>query len=306
MENFLKKIKEEAKKNPKKIAFPDFAEARVAEAISIIKSEGIAIPIEPVIDPKKYASRLAEIRGISLQEAEEKLKDPYYFATMMLEAGEVDGVLCGPNGTSRERILPALEILKLHRVSGFLFMVLPKTVDADAANGGTLLFADCAVNIDPSIEELAQIAIDTADSAKRFGIDPKVAMLSFSTAGSSKDAHALKMREAAKIAKEKRPDLEIEGELQVDAALIDSIGEIKDPGSKIAGHANVLIFPNLEAGNIGYKLVERLAGAKAIGPILQGLSKPVNEVSRGCSVEDIVNLTAITAVLEFTHVHPRH
>lgn len=297
MENFLKKIKEEAKKNPKKIAFPDFAEPRVAEAIKIIKSEGIAIPIEPVIDAKKYAARLAEIRKISLPEAEEKLKDPYYFATMMLEAGEVDGVICGPNGTSRERILPALEILKLHRVSGFLSMILPKTVDEDAANGGIQLFADCAVNIDPSVEELAQIAIDTADSAKKFGIDPKVAMLSFSTAGSSKDAHAMKMRDAAKIAKEKRPDLEIEGELQVDAALIDSIGEIKDPGSKIAGHANVLIFPNLEAGNIGYKLVERLAGAKAIGPILQGLSKSVNEVSRGCSVEDIVNLSAIIQLL---------
>mgnify|MGYP001607503973 FL=1 len=130
---------------------------------------------------------------------------------MMLEAGDVDGVICGPNGTSRERILPALEILKLHRVSGFLFMVLPKTVDADAANGGILLFADCAVNIDPTVEELAEIAIDTADSAKKFGIEPKVAMISFSTAGSSNDPHALKMREAAKIAKKLRPDLEIEG-----------------------------------------------------------------------------------------------
>ncbi len=294
MKNFLQKIKEAAKRNPKKIAFPDFAEPRVASAITQIKSEGIAIPIEPVVDPKKYAVRLSELRKMTLQEAEEKLKDPYYFATMMLEAGEVDAVICGPQGTSHDRILPALEILKIHRVSGFFFMVLPKTVNEDAANGGILLFADCAVNIDPSDEELAQIAIDTADSAKKFGINPKVALLSFSTAGSSKDPHAQKMREAAKIAKKLRPDLEIEGEMQVDAALIDSIGEIKDPGSKIAGHANVLIFPNLEAGNIGYKLVERLAGAKAIGPILQGLSKPLNEVSRGCSVEDIVNLTAIT------------
>ena len=153
------------------------------------------------------------------------------------------------------------------------------------------------MNIDPNVEELAEIAIDTADSAKKFGIEPKVAMLSFSTAGSSNDPHALKMREAAKIAKKLRPDLEIEGEMQVDAALIDAIGEMKDPGSHIAGHANVLIFPNLEAGNIGYKLVERLAGAKAVGPILQGLSKPLNEVSRGCSVDDIVNLTAITQLL---------
>lgn len=294
MENFLQKIKAEAKKNPKRIAFPDFAEPRIAEAIEQIKSEGIAIPVEPVIDPKKYSARLSELRKITLQEAEEKLKDPYYFATMMLEAGDVDGVICGPSGNSHDRILPSLQILKLHRVSGFFFMVLPKTVDSDAANGGILLFADCAVNIDPSPEELAQIAIDTADSAKKFGLDPKVAMLSFSTAGSSKDPHAIKISEAAKIAKTLRPDLEIEGELQVDAALIDSIGEMKDPGSKIAGHANVLIFPNLEAGNIGYKLVERLAGAKAIGPILQGLSKPLNELSRGCSVEDIVNLTAIT------------
>lgn len=297
MKDFLEKIKTQGSVKLKKIAFPDFADPRVAEAMKIIQTQGIAAPVEPVIDAKKYAARLSEIRKISLQEAEEKLTNPYYFATMMLEAGNVDAVICGPNGTSKERILPALEILKLHRVSGFFFMVLPKTVNEDAANGGILLFADCAVNIDPTEEELAQIAIDTADSAKKFGIKPQVAMLSFSTAGSSKDAHALKMRKAAKIAKSMRPDLEIEGEMQVDAALIDSVAQLKDPGSHIAGHANVLIFPNLEAGNIGYKLVERLAGAKAVGPILQGLSKPLNEVSRGCSVEDIVNLAAITRLL---------
>lgn len=281
MKNFLLKIKERAKKNPKKIAFPDFADPRVKKAIKIIEKEGIAIPVLPKIDPKKP-------------------EDRYTRATMMLEAGEVDGVICGPLGTSRQRILPALKIIKskkkFHRVSGFFFMILPKTVGRDAANGGVLLFADCAVNIEPSARELADIAIDSAETAKRFGLKPKIAMLSFSTAGSSQDAHAKKMREAAKIAKRKKPNLQIEGEMQVDAALIDSVGAQKNPGSKIAGRANVLIFPNLEAGNIGYKLVERLAGAKAVGPILQGLSKPLNEVSRGCTVEDIVNLAAITSV----------
>ncbi|MBI4127379.1 phosphate acetyltransferase [Candidatus Peregrinibacteria bacterium] len=296
MKNFLQKIKEKAKKNPKKIAFPDFAERRVAAAMAIIKRQGLAIPVKPVIDPKKYAARFAALRGCTLAEAEKKLRDRYCYATMMLEAGDVDGVICGPLGSSRERILPALEILKLHRISGFFFMVLPKTVTKDAANGGVLLFADCAVNIDPSAQELADIAIDSAKTAAKFGLKPKVAMLSFSTAGSSQNEHAKKMREAARIAKKKNSRLKIEGEMQVDAALIDSVGKSKSPGSQIAGRANVLIFPNLEAGNIGYKLVERLANAKAVGPILQGLAKPLNEVSRGCDVEDIVNVAAITSM----------
>jgi phosphate acetyltransferase len=175
-------------------------------------------------------------------------------------------------------------------------MVLPASVEADAANGGVLLFADCAVNISPSTEELAQIALDTADTAKTFGLEPVVALLSFSTAGSTEHPLTQRIRDAAAIARTLRPELPIEGEVQVDAALIDSIGHKKDPGFTLAGKANVLIFPELEAGNIGYKLVERLAGATAIGPILQGLKKPVNELSRGSDVEDIVNLATITCI----------
>ena len=175
-------------------------------------------------------------------------------------------------------------------------MILPASVDEDAANGGVLVFADCAINVEPDEKTLADIAIDSAETAKRFGVEPVIAILSFSTAGSSDHSLAQKIRAAAALVKSRRPDLIVEGEMQVDAALMDQIGALKDPGSPVAGHANVLILPNLESGNIAYKLVERLAGAKAIGPLLQGLKKPVNEVSRGCSVEDIVNLAAITSV----------
>lgn len=275
MQSFLKKIKTRAKKNPKKILFPDFDDKRVKEAIKIIKKEKTAIPFT--------------IEGLD-----------YIEATKILKKGVVDALICGPKGNSKERILPALKIIKTkhgERASSFFIMILPKNVDKDAANGGILIFADCALNIDPNEKELAQIAIDSANSAKKLGLNPKVAILSFSTAGSSQDEHVKKIRKAAEIAKKKMPNLQIEGELQADAALMDTVAKIKDPESKIAGRANVLIFPNLESGNIAYKLVERLAGAKAIGPIIQGLNKPVNELSRACSVEDIVNLAAITSVL---------
>ena len=305
MDAFLKQIRERAKKNPKRVVFAEGNEPRVKEAIEMILHEGLAIPVtfgDPVADPhfEDFVKKFMELRGATEEEAQEKMKMPHYFATMMVQEGLADGMIAGPTATSRERILPALEIIKtkekFHKVSGFFFMVLPVTVDADAANGGILLFADCAVNVDPDVPTLADIAIDSAETAKRFGIEPVIAMLSFSTAGSSEHPFTKKTRDAAALVKSRRPDLTVEGEMQVDAALMDKIGALKDPGSSVAGHANVLIFPDLEAGNIGYKLVERLAGAKAIGPILQGLRKPVNEVSRGSSAEDIVNLAAITTI----------
>ncbi len=305
MEAFLKQIWERAKQNPKRVVFAEGNEPRVKEAIEVIMREGLAVPVtfgDPASDPhfEDFVKKFMELRGATEEEARSKLATPHYFATMMVQEGLADGMIAGPTATSRERILPALEIIKtkekFHKVSGFFFMVLPSTVDADAANGGILLFADCALNVDPDVPTLADIAIDSAETAKRFGVDPVIAMLSFSTAGSTEHPLTKKIRDAAALVKSRRPDLLVEGEMQVDAALMDSIGALKDPGSPVAGKANVLIFPNLEAGNIGYKLVERLAGAKAIGPILQGLRKPVNEVSRGSSAEDIVNLAAITTI----------
>lgn len=305
MQNFLSQIKDRARRNPKRIVFAEPEEPRVREAIEKIKAEGTAVPVsfgKPEDDAhfETYVKRLQELRGASEEEARSKMKNPHYFATMMVHMGDADGMIAGPTAASRERILPALEIIKtkekFHKVSGFFFMILPPSVSEDAANGGVLIFADCAVNVEPDVQTLADIAIDSAETAKRFGVEPKVAMLSFSTAGSSEHPLAQKMRDAAKLVHERKPDLPVEGEVQVDAALMDQVGALKDPGSPVAGHANVLIFPDLESGNIGYKLVERLAGAKAIGPILQGLKKPVNEVSRGCSVEDIVNLAAITTL----------
>lgn len=305
MNSFIEQIKTRARLDPKRIVFPESKEPRVQEAMERIINEGLAKPLSfenPEQDAHftRYVQEFMKLRGASKEEARSKLKNDHYFATMMLQMGDADGMIAGPTVPSRERILPALEIIqtkeKFHKVSGFFFMVLPRHVDSDAANGGILLFADCAVNIDPDVKTLADIAIDTAETAKRFGLTPQIAMLSFSTAGSSDHPLVQKIREATALVKSRRPDLAIEGEVQVDAALMDKIGALKDPNSPVAGHANVLIFPDLEAGNIGYKLVERLAGAKAIGPILQGLRKPVNEVSRGCSAEDIVNLAAITSI----------
>lgn len=305
MKQFLERIKRQAKENPKRIVFAEGTEPRVVKAAQIIRKEGFAIPIlliNPEEEPhfESYAQEYAKLRELPLEEAREAMKKPHHFATMMVQMGDADGMIAGPTAASKERILPAFQIIKTkekgHKASAFFFMVLPKTVDSDAANGGILLFADCAVNVQPTPEELANIAIDTAESAKRFGLEPKIAMLSFSTAGSSDNPEVKEIQKAAALVMAKRPDLKVSKDMQVDAALMDAVGEIKAPHSAVAGDANVLIFPDLEAGNIGYKLVERLAGAKAIGPILQGLNKPINELSRGCNTDDIVNLTAITSL----------
>ncbi|KKR24111.1 MAG: phosphotransacetylase, phosphate acetyltransferase [Candidatus Peregrinibacteria bacterium GW2011_GWE2_39_6] len=244
---------------------------------------------------KAYAKTYFEMRKGAITEKaalEEMENNINTFGTMLVEMGEVDGMISGTTFPTSDTVRPALRIIKtkekFHKVSGFFFMILEKRI---------LLFADCAILEDPNSNELADIAIDTAETARRFGIEPRVAMLSFSTAGSG-GSHPFvkKVQEATKMVKYKRPDLIVEGEMQVDAALIPAVCRRKFPQIKTPGDFNVLIFPDLQSGNISYKLVQRLAGADAIGPILQGLNKPVNDLSRGCSAEDIANLAAFTTI----------
>jgi len=325
---FINGIKEIAKSNLKRIVLPEGNEERTLIAASIINSENIAkvILIGDEAEIKDKAEKLdISISGIEIQDPGHSLKtsifaneyyimrkakgmteenasiimsDPMYYATMMVKMNFADGMVSGAIHTTGELLRPALQIIKTGPgasiVSSFFVMIMK---DISFGEDGMILFADCAVNPNPNENELASIAISTAESAKKLcNIEPKVAMLSFSTMGSAEHELVEKVKNAVKIANSARPDLEIEGEMQVDAALIDKVAKKKAPGSKVAGIANVLIFPDLQSGNIGYKLVERLAGAIAIGPICQGFAKPVNDLSRGCSVEDIVNVVAITAV----------
>jgi len=321
-------IWEKAKKNKKVIALPEGSEERAIKAAGIIKKEGLAEPVligikeiiqasakklnvdlsdVRIIEPAKsdyyenYVNLFYELRkakGVTPESAKETMKDEIYFATMMVKSGYADGMVSGAVHSTGDLLRPAMQIIKtlpgISIVSSSFIMELP---DKDFGEDGVLLFADCAVNPNPNAEELASIAIATAGTAKSLcGIEPRIAMLSFSTKGSAKHELVDKVIEATKIAKEKAPDLLIDGELQLDAALIKKIGDMKAPGSPVAGKANVLIFPDLQAGNIGYKLVQRLAKAEAIGPVSQGFAKPINDLSRGCSVDDIVNVAAITAV----------
>ena len=263
---------------------------------------GIEI-VDPKSSPKAadYAARLYEIRkakGMTEEEAAQKVADPMYYGVMMVKLGDADGLVSGAIHSTGDMLRPALQIIKskpgIKTVSSCFLMECPnKTFGQE----GVLVFADCAVNIEPTSEELANIALGAADSAKSLaGMEPKVAMLSFSTKGSAKHDDVTLVQEATRIAKEMAPDLQLDGELQLDAALVPGVGKLEAPGSAVAGQANTLVFPNLNAGNIGYKLVERLAGANAYGPILQGIAKPCNDLSRGCSVDDIVATVAITAV----------
>lgn len=319
MKSFLQKIYTSAKKHPKRIVFPEGEDERVLKAIEIIQKENFAYPILlgdiktiqkkakklkinwdkiEIHNPKtsslkeKYTKRLFKLRekkGLTLNEAKKKIKDKNYFGTMMVENNYADGMITGSSSTTAEAIRPALEIIKthekFHKVSGIFFMILDKQL---------LLFADTSIIINPSVSDLVDITIDSSKTAKKFGIKPRIALLSFSTKGSAITAETKKIQEALKKIKKKDPSLIIDGEMQVDAALVKEVAKKKCPNSVIQGNANVLIFPNLEAANIAYKLVERLAGAKAIGPFLQGLKKPINDLSRGCSYEDIVNVTAFT------------
>lgn len=323
MHNFIRKVKSQAKKTQKHIVFPEGTEERILRAtkeiiehkiakITLIgptstiknKAKKLGIEIEwekiKIIDPKKstisqqYAHELFKLRkdkGITKEKALELIKnDINYFGTMMVQMNDAEGMITGTTYPTADSIRPALEIIKtkekFHKVSGIYFMALGKR---------TLLFADTAITIEPNSHDLVDIAIDTAETAKKFGITPRIAMLSFSTKGSANHPVIDKVKEAVKMIKDKRPDLIVDGELQVDAALVPRIAKRKCPNSPIQGNANILIFPNLEAANIAYKLVERLANAQAIGPLLQGLKKPINDLSRGCSYQDIVNITAFTA-----------
>ena len=317
-----------AKNNLKRIVLPEGTEIRTLKAADIILGEKAAklilignaeeihrIAVEnelknigeaTIVDPetypemKKYSDLLFDIRkskGMTPEEAEKLAKDPLYLACLMIKNGDADGELAGAQNTTGNVLRPAFQIVKtkpgIKIVSGALLMFTPAE---EYGEKGLFVFADCAVNPNPNAEELASIAVSTAETAKQIaGFEPKVAMLSFSTKGSAQHELVDKVVEATRIAKEMAPELLIDGEMQADAALVETVGKSKAPGSPVAGEANVLVFPDLQSGNIAYKLVERLSGAKAIGPVLQGIAAPINDLSRGCSVEDIVRMITITA-----------
>ena len=320
MSDFLDRMKAAAKADKKTIVLPEGEDPRTIEAAKKIVEEDLAnlvilgdpaqidVPGVTVIDPataeqhEAYAAKFAELRakkGVTIEQAREQMNDATYFGTMMVKMGDADGLVSGACHSTANTLRPALQILKTapgtKLVSAF-FIMCTKTPEYGA--DGTLLFADCGLNIDPTADELSEIAIASAESWKAFmpGEDPKVAMLSFSTMGSAKGEVPAKVQEAVKLAHEKAPELSLDGDLQLDAALVQSVADLKAPGSTVAGNANILVFPDLEAGNIGYKLVQRFGGAEAYGPVLQGIAQPVNDLSRGCSADDIVGVVAITAV----------
>jgi len=257
---------------------------------------------DPATSPlrEQYARQFHELRkhkGVTPEQAREIVADPLYFGCMMVYAGEADGQVSGATHSTADTVRPALQILKTapdcKLVSSFFVMIVP---DCPYGENGLFIYADCGLVINPDAEQLAEIAVQSAKTMRSLlGFEPRVAMLSFSTKGSGQDPIADKVIEATRIARERRPDLLIDGELQADAALVDWIAKRKAPDSPVAGRANVLIFPDLNAGNICYKLTQRLAKAQAYGPVLQGLRKPVNDLSRGCDANDIVNVAAITA-----------
>ena len=324
----MKKIWEAAKSNKKKIVLPEGNEERTIAAAQKICNLGLAYPIligdkeeiltkakeldvdlsqVEIINPnesedlQKYINAFYELRkakGVTMEKAEKIVRDPLYFATMMVKLDDADGMVSGAVHTTGDLLRPGLQIIKtapgVSCVSSFFIMEVPNSPYGD---NGLLFFADCAVNPMPTEDMLASIAIATADNAKLLSkINPKVAMLSFSTMGSADHEVVDKVRNATIKARELRPDLEIDGELQIDAAIVPNVASQKAPESNVAGKANVLVFPDLQAGNIGYKLVQRFANAEAIGPVCQGFAKPINDLSRGCSSEDIVNVVALTAV----------
>jgi phosphate acetyltransferase len=325
--DLLANIKKNAQFHCKRIVLPEGTEERTLKAADIVINEKVAkitllgnpdkinemaknfglknISQATIINPLKHAKKdeyidlmveLRKAKGLTKSNAQKLVEDPLYLATIMIKNGDADGEVAGAMNATGDVLRPAFQFVKtlpgISVVSGAFIMILK---DKEFGNDGIMVFADCAVHPNPTDHELAEIAIATAKTTKALaGFEPRVAMLSFSTKGSAKHEMVDKVINATRIAKEMAPDLKIDGELQADAAIIEAIGKSKAPGSEIAGKANVLIFPTLESGNIAYKLVQRLAHAEAIGPILQGMAAPINDLSRGCSVSDIINLIAIT------------
>ena len=324
---FIDEIKARAKACKKTIVLPETEDERTYKAAETVLKEGLAdlvlvgskeeieknkgtydISGATIVDPatdartEGYIAKLVELRqkkGMTPEQAKELLLSNYlYYGVMMVKMGDADGMVSGACHSTADTLRPCLQILKTKPgtklVSAFFLMVVP---NCDMGANGTFIFADAGLEQNPDPEKLANIAISSADSFKLLvEKEPVVAMLSHSTKGSAKHADVDKVVDATKIAQELAPELALDGELQLDAAIVPSVGESKAPGSKVAGHANVLVFPDLDAGNIGYKLVQRLAKAGAYGPVLQGLSMPVNDLSRGCFADDIVGVVAITAV----------
>lgn len=328
MANIIEQLIRKAQSNKQRIVLPESLEERTITAADKALADGLAdiilignreaildkaaqlglqhigqaTIIDPTTSPKtdEYAQLLAQLRakkGMTIEQAREQVKNPLYFGCLVIKSGDADGQISGALSTTGDTLRPALQIIKcapgITCVSGAMLLI---TNAHEYGDDGVLVMGDVAVTPVPDANQLAQIAVCTAQTAKAVaGIEPRVAMLSFSTKGSAKHEAVDKVTEATALAREMAPELLIDGELQADAALVPSVGEKKCPGSPVAGRANVLVAPCLEVGNIGYKLVQRLGGAEAIGPILQGIARPVNDLSRGCSVDDIYKMVAITA-----------
>lgn len=326
--SFIEKIKERARTEIKTIVLPEATDSRILEAAQIVKNEGYAkiiligdeekvkeiandkgINIEniQIVNPLKdkkteeYAKALYELRkskGMTEEQAHQLILDPVYFGMMMVKLNEADGLVSGAAHSTSDTLRPALQILKTapgtKLVSAFFIMVVP---NCEYGSNGTFIFADSGLNEEPDSDKLSEIAISSSKSFEQLiGEKAKVAMLSYSTYGSAHSASTEKIIEATRLVKEKAPELMVDGELQLDAAIVPEVAEFKAKGSPLKGRTNVLIFPDLSAGNIGYKLVQRLAKAEAYGPLCQGIAKPVNDLSRGCSSQDIAGVVAITAV----------
>ena len=326
--NLIDKMIQRAKASKQRIVLPEGTEERTLRAADKLLSDEIAniillgdpkeiigkaqqldltnINKADIINPKEHSKKevyidlLVELRknkGMTTEKASKIVEDPLYLSCLMIKNGDADGEVAGAQNTTGDVLRPALQIIKtlpgVKVVSGAFIMF---TQTPQYGENGILLFADCAVMPNPNAEELASIAVSSAKTMQSLvGVEPKVAMLSFSTKGSAEHEMIDKVREATRIAKEMEHNLLIDGELQADTALVPAVSDTKAPGSPIAGKANILVFPTLEAGNIGYKLVQRLGNAKAVGPVLQGMAAPVNDLSRGCSVEDIYDMVTITS-----------